>query len=61
MDSKLRNDSERFYILLSGLFIAALVVCNLIANKFIEVDLGFRTFVISAGVLPMLICMYVCE
>lgn len=52
MDSKLRNDSERFYILLSGLFIAALVVCNLIANKFIEVDLGFKTFVISAGVLP---------
>ena len=52
MNSKLRNDSERFYILLSGLFIAALVVCNLIANKFIEVDLGFRTFVISAGVLP---------
>lgn len=43
------------YILFSSLFIAALVVCNLIANKFITVDLSFiglKTFVISAGVLP---------
>lgn len=52
MDHKLRNDAERFYILLAGLFIAALVVCNLIANKFIEIDLGFKKFIISAGVLP---------
>jgi uncharacterized integral membrane protein (TIGR00697 family) len=29
-----------------------LVTCNLIANKFIAIDLGFKTFVISAGVLP---------
>ncbi len=39
-------------MLLSALFVAALVVCNLIANKFIAIDLGFHTFVISAGVLP---------
>ncbi len=31
---------------------AALVTCNLIANKFIAVNLGFATFKISAGVLP---------
>lgn len=52
MDNKLRNDAERFYILLAGLFISALVVCNLIANKFITIDLGFKEFTISAGVLP---------
>jgi uncharacterized integral membrane protein (TIGR00697 family) len=37
---------------LGALFIAALITCNLIANKFIELDLGFKTFIISAGVLP---------
>lgn len=37
---------------LAALFVTALVTCNLIANKFISVDLGFKTFVISAGVLP---------
>jgi queuosine precursor transporter len=44
--------SRKIYLYLAALFIAALVVCNLIANKFIEVDLGFKTFIISAGVLP---------
>ena len=39
-------------MLLAALFITALVTCNLIANKFIAIDLGFKTFVISAGVLP---------
>ncbi len=39
-------------LLLVGLFVAALVVCNLIAQKFVTVDLGFREFVLSAGVLP---------
>ena len=39
-------------MLLAALFVTALVTCNLIANKFISVDLGFKTFVISAGVLP---------
>ncbi len=40
------------YVFLLGLFVTALVTCNLIANKFISIDLGFKTFVISAGVLP---------
>ncbi len=40
------------YMVLGGLFVSALVTCNLIANKFIRVDLGFGEFEISAGVLP---------
>jgi len=40
------------YISLAALFIAALITCNLIANKFVTVNLGFKTFVLSAGVLP---------
>ncbi len=51
---KLRID--RTYIVLSGLFVALLIVCNLIANKFVTVDLGFlgfsNPFILSAGVLP---------
>jgi len=43
---------RKTYLYLAAIFIAALVVCNLIANKFIEVDLGFKTFILSAGVLP---------
>lgn len=49
--SKLKA-AERLYYLLGALFIAALLTCNLIANKFLSVDLGFKTFTISAGVLP---------
>lgn len=44
--------SRKIYLYLAAIFIAALVVCNLIANKFISIDLGFKTYVISAGVLP---------
>ena len=44
--------SKKIYLYLAAIFIAALVVCNLIANKFITIDLGFKTFVISSGVLP---------
>ena len=32
--------------------IASLVTCNLIANKFVTVDLGFKVFIVSAGILP---------
>lgn len=41
-----------FYVFLAALFIAALITTNLIANKFVTVDLGFKVFTISAGVLP---------
>ena len=47
-----RHVAERMYYILGALFIAALITCNLIANKFISLDLGFKTIVISAGVLP---------
>ncbi|MHC4514497.1 MAG: queuosine precursor transporter [Planctomycetota bacterium] len=39
-------------LLLTGLFVAALVVCNLVANKFVRLDLGFHEFTLSAGALP---------
>ena len=42
----------KIYIYLAGLFIASLIICNLIANKFVTVSLGFKTFTISAGILP---------
>ena len=40
------------YLVFAALFIASLITCNLIANKFVSVNLGFHTFVVSAGVLP---------
>jgi uncharacterized integral membrane protein (TIGR00697 family) len=43
---------ERAFVHLAALFIAALVVCNLVAQKFVTVDLGFHVFTISAGILP---------
>lgn len=46
------EESRKLYIYLAAIFTTALVVCNLVANKFITIDLGFKTFVISAGVLP---------
>ena len=43
---------DQFYLILAGVFIASLVTCNLIANKFVTVDLGFKVFIVSAGILP---------
>lgn len=40
------------YLILAALFIAALISCNLIANKFVSINLGFKTFIVSAGVIP---------
>lgn len=45
--------AQRIYLILGGLFIASLVVSNLIFQKFISFDLfGIYTFEISVGVLP---------
>lgn len=52
MKTEMQQRADRLYLVLAGLFIAALIVCNIIANKFITIDLGFKTFIISAGVLP---------
>ena len=46
------NFKDQLYLVLSGIFIASLVTCNLIANKFVTVDLGFKVFIVSAGILP---------
>ena len=46
------NFKDQLYLVLSGIFIASLVTCNLIANKFVTVDLGFKLFIVSAGILP---------
>ncbi len=47
-----KEQADAIFLLLAALFIASLVCCNLIANKFVHVDLGFKTFILSAGVLP---------
>ncbi|MCC5915972.1 MAG: queuosine precursor transporter [Cryomorphaceae bacterium] len=39
------------YLILAALFVSALVTCNLVANKFVEVNMGFKTFSLSAGIL----------
>ena len=46
------NFKDQLFIILSGIFVASLVTCNLIANKFVTVDLGFKVFIVSAGILP---------
>ena len=46
------NFKDQFFLVLTGIFIASLVTCNLIANKFVTVDLGFKVFFVSAGILP---------
>ena len=40
------------FLTLTAVFLSSLVVCNLIANKFLTVDLGFKVFTLSAGALP---------
>ena len=46
------NFKDQLYIFLCAIFISSLVTCNLIANKFVTVDLGFKVFIVSAGILP---------
>ena len=52
MTEELKNKARRDYLILASLFVSALITCNLIANKFVSIDLGFKTFIVSAGVLP---------
>lgn len=52
MNKKLKQQADYLYLVLGALFIASLVTTNLIANKFVTVDLGFKEFVVSAGMLP---------
>ena len=48
---------ERLYLVLAGIFIASLVSCNLIFQKFFQIDIwipfiGSYTFEQSVGLLP---------
>ena len=44
---------DRFYLILAGIFIASLVSCNLIFQKFFTwTPFGLYTFEISVGILP---------
>lgn len=52
LSAKQQRQAGIIYLILAALFIAALITCNLIANKFVTVDFGFKSFVVSAGVLP---------
>ena len=54
MVKKQKNNiwADKLYLILAGIFVASLVTCNLIANKFVSIDLGFKTFIVSAGILP---------
>ena len=61
MNKKQRQKADNLYLTLAGLFITALIVCNLIANKFVSVDLGFYTFTLSAGVLPYPITFFITD
>jgi len=49
----LKTQAQSLFLILSGLFIAALVCCNLIFQKFFTwTPFGIYTFEISAGIIP---------
>lgn len=52
MKENTRKSAERLYLGLAAIFIASLVSCNLIFQKFFEWDLGFINFEVSVGILP---------
>lgn len=48
----MKTQAQKLYLILAGLFIAALVSCNLIFQKFFSWDaFGLYTFEISAGII----------
>lgn len=47
----MRREAGMHYLVLAALFVGALITCNLVATKFVEVDMGFRRFTLSAGIL----------
>ena len=49
----MKSDAQKLYLILAGLFIAALVSCNLIFQKFFSWSpFGLYTFEISVGIIP---------
>lgn len=52
LNDELKRKSDLLYLVLAGIFIALLVTCNLIFQKFISINfLGIYTFHISAGLI----------
>jgi uncharacterized integral membrane protein (TIGR00697 family) len=48
-----KSEAQKLYLILAGLFIAALVSCNLIFQKFFSWSpFGLYTFEISVGIIP---------
>lgn len=53
MSEEKRREAEYLYLMLAGIFIASLVSCNLIFQKFFYWDaFGLRVFELSVGILP---------
>lgn len=53
MDAKQRQQAQFYYLLLAGVFIALLVACNLIFQKFISWNpFGLYNFEVSVGLIP---------
>ena len=53
----MNKKSEKLYLILAGIFFASLVSCNLIFQKFFQIDIwvpfyGNYTFQQSVGLLP---------
>lgn len=49
----MKSEAQKLFLILAGLFIAALVSCNLIFQKFFSWSpFGLYTFEISAGIIP---------
>lgn len=53
MSEEKKREAEYLYLMLAGIFIASLVSCNLIFQKFFHWDaFGLRVFELSVGILP---------
>jgi len=46
------SSGQKIFLVLSAIFIASLVTCNLIFQKFFTLDLGQTVLVLSVGILP---------
>ncbi len=46
-----REKAVWFYMILLAMFLTSLIVCNIITAKFVSIDLGFKEFVLPAGIL----------
>ena len=50
--SNKKSQAEVLFLILSSIFIASLVACNLIFQKFFVLDLHYTIIVLSVGILP---------